>query len=100
MWRTIGIAFKSDRGYRDDRCRRNPLFHMFILRVALSQTDPPAIVVDHNGDVVRIIERRCRAIERGIIELPLRRSKLPDQLVESVCVFCVAPLATFGGEIE
>jgi hypothetical protein len=36
--------------------------------------------MDHDADVIRIVEGRCAAIERRIIELPLRRSELPDEL--------------------
>jgi hypothetical protein len=55
--------------------------------------------VDHDGDVIRIVEGRRAAIERGIIEVPLRRSDLPDELRKIVPVFVVAGPAAFGGEI-
>jgi hypothetical protein len=32
-----------------------------------------------NGNVIRVIEGSGTAIERGVIEIPLRRSVLPDE---------------------
>ena len=39
------------------------------------------------------------AFERGIIELPLRRSDLPNELRKVVSVFFIAGPAAFGGKI-
>ena len=64
------------------------------------QAEPPAVIVDHDGDVIRIVESRRAAIERGVVEVPLRRSELPDQLRKVVPVFVVAGAAAFGGEIK
>ena len=89
---TIGVAFHGDRGDGDDRNFGKPLFQIVIFRLAFGQAKPPAVVVDHDVDVVRVVERRCAAIEGGIIEVPLRRSQLPDELGEIVTVFGVAAL--------
>src|SRR5882762_22673 len=51
--------------------------------------------MDDYADVIRIVEGRRGAIERSIIEVPFRRSALPDELVEVVPIFGVperAPL--------
>jgi len=40
------------------------------------------------------------AIEHGIIEPPLRRSDLPNQLDEIVPVFVIAGAAAFRGKIK
>jgi len=80
MWCPIGVTFKGNGGHGDDRALGKPLFQIVIFRFAFSQGLPPAVIMDHNGDVIRIVERRCTAIERGIIEVPLRRSELPDEL--------------------
>src|SRR6202011_3736732 len=53
-----------------------------------------------NGDVVRIIEGRGAAIERGIVELPLWGSEFPDELRKLAPVFVVAGTAAFSGKIE
>ena len=75
VWRAIGIAFKGNGGHSDDRTFGKPLFQIVILRLAFSQAEPPAVIMDHDADVIRIVEGRCAAIERGIIEVPLRRSE-------------------------
>ena len=77
-----------------------PLFQIVIFRLAFGQAEPPAVIVDHDGDVIRVVEGRRAAIERGIVEVPLRRSELPDQLRKIVPVFVVAGPAAFGGEID
>jgi hypothetical protein len=56
--------------------------------------------MDHDGNVVGIVEGRRGAIERGVIEVPLRRSEAPDELREILSVFVVADQAAFRGEIE
>ena len=52
-----------------------PLFQVVVFRLAFRQAEPPAIIVDHDGDVIRIVEGRRAAIERGVVEIPLRRSE-------------------------
>ena len=44
-------------------------------------------------------EGGCASIERGIIEVPLQRSDLPNQLRTIVSVFVVAGPAAFRGKI-
>jgi hypothetical protein len=48
------------------------LFQVVIFGLAGSQSEPPPIVVDDDGNVVFVVERCRAAIERGIIEGPLR----------------------------
>jgi len=55
--------------------------------------------MDHDADVIRVVEGRCCAIERGIIEILFRGSDLPDELREIVPVLIVADPAAFGGKI-
>src|SRR2546427_5321827 len=55
--------------------------------------------MDHYADVIRIVEGCCTALERGIIEAPLRRSDLPNEFRKVVPVFVVARPAAFGGKI-
>ena len=75
MRRAIGIAFEGDGGHRDDRAFGKPLVQIVIFRLAFSQSEPPAIVMDHDGDMIRIVEGCRAAIERRIVEVPLRRSE-------------------------
>ena len=67
--------------------------------LAGGKTEPPAIVVDYDGDVVRVIEGDGGAIERGIVEVPFWRRDLPNQLREVVPVFVITGLAAFCREV-
>lgn len=90
---TVGFTIQGDRRYSNDRARGEPILEFVIFGVAFSEAKPPAVVVDHDSDVVQVVERRCGAIERGIIEGPLGRIVLPDQLAEIVPVLVVASAA-------
>src|SRR5208283_423426 len=72
MWRTVCITLEGNGGHGDDRAFGNSLFEIVILRLAVSQAEPPTIVVDDDGHVVRVVERGCAAIEGRIIEIPFR----------------------------
>src|ERR1700678_3257246 len=100
MWCPIGIPFHGNGGYGDGRCGCKPLFQIVIFWLTFSQVEPPAVIVDYDRDMIRIVERRRRAIEGGIIEVPLRRSDLPDEPREIAPVFVVADAAAFRGEIK
>src|SRR5438105_14600994 len=52
-----------------------------------------------DADVIRVVEGRCGAIVRSIIEVPLWRSVLPDELVEVVPVFGVPEPAALRGKV-
>lgn len=54
LWCAIGITFESDSGHSDDRTFGKPLFQNVILRLALSQSDSPTIVMDDDGDVIQV----------------------------------------------
>src|ERR1700680_4302325 len=75
---TIGIAFKGNGGHGDDRSFGKPLFQVVIFRLAFSQSEAPTVVMDNDVDMIRIVESGCTAIERGVSELPLWRSELPN----------------------
>ena len=55
--------------------------------------------VHHDVNMVRVVEGSCCAVVCGIVEIPLRRSLVPDELIELVEVFRIAGLADFSGEI-
>jgi hypothetical protein len=55
--------------------------------------------VDDDLDMIRIVEGGGAAIEGGIIEGPLRRSELPDELGKVVRVLVVAGTAAFRRKI-
>ena len=98
--RAIGIAFKRDRRHGDDRTGREPILEGVIGRLAFSQTEAPAIVVDDDVDVIRVVEGRGATIERRVIEVPARRRDPPDQLRKIPPIRLVAGAAAFRGEVE
>ena len=65
-----------------------PLFQIVVFRLAFSQAEPPAVIVDHDGDVIRIVEGRRAAIERGVVEVPLRRSESARSALKSRAGIC------------
>ena len=79
--RTVGIAFECNGGHADDRSFGKLLFQIVVFRLPLSQSEPPAIIMDHDADMIRIVEGRGAAIEGGIVEVPLWRSDLPNGLL-------------------
>src|SRR5262249_34458444 len=70
-----------------------------IFRLAFSQAEAPAVVMDDDVDVIWVVEGGCAALKRAIVEVPLRRSDLPDELGKIVPVFVVARVTSFGGKI-
>src|SRR5580698_488175 len=49
--------------------------------------------------MVGVLEGRCSAVVSGIVEIPLWRRLMPNELIELVEVFRIAGLADWGGEI-
>ncbi len=88
--RAIEIARDGDRRYRNYGPLGELLFQVLVSRFTSREAQPPTVIVDHNTDVIRVIERSGRAAEGGIVEIPLRRSVLPDQLIEFVPVLAVS----------
>jgi hypothetical protein len=70
-----------------------------VAALALREPQPPAVVVDDDRDVVRVLPGRGALGVGGLVEVPLRRGELPDELVELVGVLRVALLAAVGGEV-
>ena len=100
VWCAVGIAFQGDGRHGDDRTFGQRLFQIVILRFTLSQAEPPAVVMDHDAHVIRIVERRGAAIERGICEGPFRRRDLPNQLRKVTPVLFVAGPAALRREVK
>src|SRR5438105_9312866 len=69
MRRAVGITLKSDGRHGNRRKFGQPLFQIIIFRFAVREPKPPAIIMDYDGDVIRIVERRRAAIERGVVEV-------------------------------
>jgi hypothetical protein len=58
MGRAVGVAFHSDRGNGDDGPLGEFLFQIVVFPLAVGEVEPPAVIVDHDGDVVRVVEGR------------------------------------------
>src|SRR6266498_186028 len=99
MWGAIGVAFEGDRRHGDHRPFGEPLLQIVVFRLAFGQSQPPAVVVDHDLDVIRVVERRRAAIERGIFEVPLRRSGPPNELREVAPVVVVTDPSPFSCKV-
>ena len=84
--RAVGIAFKSDCRHGDGWSLKQFLFKVVVLRFSLSQVEPPAIVVNDDGDVIGVVEGLRGAIVGCVVKVPLRRRGLPDEFVEVVRV--------------
>ena len=55
------------------------VFKIVVLRLSLNQPQPPAIVMDHHADMVRVVECFRRSLERRVVETPLRGCDLPNR---------------------
>ena len=52
----IRIPFESNGGHSDDWPVGKPFFQFVVFRLAFSQTEPPAVIVDHDLDMIRVVE--------------------------------------------
>ena len=72
MGRAVRIALERDRG----NCDHGPVCELFlqfgVFGFPVCNPESPAIVVDHDCDVVRVVEGSCAARERRVVEVPLR----------------------------
>jgi hypothetical protein len=95
----IGIVFQGNRGHGDVRKFGEPLFQLIVLRLAFSQSEPIAIKMDHDADMIRVVEGRGAALEGGLVEVPFGRGELPDEPGKVVPVLLVAGPAALGGKV-
>lgn len=95
----IQLTVKGHRGQRDDGALGKSFFETVVSGVALGQAKSPAIVMDHDGDPIRIVEGRRSAVERCVVEMPRRGGVLPDQFREIMRVLRKAEPTPFCGEI-
>src|SRR5512133_2119773 len=99
MGRTVGVALEGDRRHGDDRGFGEPILQLGVLGFALGQAQTPAVVVDDDVDVIRVLKRRRAAIKGGIVEAPRWRSRAPNQLRKVTPVPAVTGPAAVGGEV-
>src|SRR5262245_22658230 len=100
MRRTVGVAFQSDGGNRDNRSLGEPSLQVRVAGLSIGKAEPPSIIMDHDADVIRVIERGGASGKDRIIEMPLRRGDLPNEPRKVVAIFLVTQSAPFGGEVE
>ena len=70
--RPIGVAFEGDGRYADDGALREPPFEVVVSRFPFGQPEPPSVVVDHDVDMILVVEGRGAALEGRIVEVPCR----------------------------
>ena len=83
MGRAVRVPFERDGRHRNRREGSKPPLQIVVLRLAFDKPEAPAVVMDHDADVVRVVEGRRAAREGGVVELPLRRCELPNELRNS-----------------
>src|SRR5262249_28119401 len=98
--RAVGVTLHGDGGHGNYRSCRKLLFQRVEFGFAFCEAQPPAVVMDDNGNVVWIVEGRGAAIEGSVVELPVGRSELPNQLRKLAPVFFVTGTAALSGKIE
>jgi hypothetical protein len=99
MGGAVGVALQGDGRDGDRRPSGEPLLQLVVCRLAVGQAQPPAVVVDHDRDVVGVVEGRRAAIEGGVVKGPLGRRGPPDQFGEVAPVVVIPCPAAFGGKI-
>src|SRR5579862_507228 len=99
MGRAVGIAFERNGGHGDRGARGQALLQSLVLSLSVGQPQPPAIVVDHDADVIWIVERGRTAIKRRVVKVPFRGSELPDEFRKVPPVLLVTRAAALRREI-
>ena len=65
-YNAVGISVHRDRWHADSRLRGKPLLEILILRVASGVAESVTIRMDHDIDVVGIVERLSAPAERRV----------------------------------
>ena len=87
---TVEVAGDRDGGHRDDRRLREFRLQFVVLGLTVGEAQPPPIVVDHDADVIGIVERCRRPVVGRVVEYPLRGRLFQISLLKS-WVFCRYP---------
>jgi hypothetical protein len=62
LWRSIGITFQCNCGHGNDWAFGKTVLQAIILRLAFNQSEALTIIMDHDADMIWIIEGRCTAM--------------------------------------
>jgi hypothetical protein len=84
---TIRITFEGDGRDGNDPSRGELPFEVIVLRLAFGEPESRSIVMNHEDNVIGIVECLRASIERRIVESPFWRRDLPDELCNSLRIF-------------
>ena len=59
---SVGFTFQGDCGHVNYRGLGESPFQIVISRLAFGQSEAPAIIMDHDAHMIRVVEGRCTAI--------------------------------------
>lgn len=96
----VRVAFQCDRRDPDRWRLGKAALEVVICRLTLRESQPPAIVMHDDRDMIGIVERGGRSIEGRIVERPLRRGGLPNLACEFAAVLCITSASALGGKVE
>ena len=86
----VEIAANRDRWHLDYRGCLQLRLEVRVSLLAGREAQSPAVVVNHDLDVIRVFERPGAAVEGRIVEGPFRGGVLPDEPCEFATVLVVA----------
>ena len=84
----VGVAFKRNGGHGDARAFGKPPIQVVIFGIAFSQAEPPAIIMNYDGDMIGVVpksRRRWMLISSDILIASIAESPSFDD----VCVACL-----------
>src|SRR6476660_5896991 len=100
MGRAVRVAFQRDRRHGDVWSCGELLLQFVVLRLTWCHSEAPPVVVDHDVDVIGVVERRRASIKRLVVKARSRGRGVPDELREVVAVLVVARSTTICCEVE
>src|SRR5262245_21559951 len=78
----VRLAVQRDRWHTDRRLSREALLDRLEIGITRGVLETVAVGLDGDIDEIRIVERDRGALERRVIEDPVRRPQPPDQAAE------------------
>src|SRR5262249_27399411 len=96
----IRVAIQCDGGCLGRWQGREAPLQVGVLRISFGQAETMPITVNDNVDVVRIVVRRRRPFEDGVVEGPLGRPLFPQQAGDLTAVARQPGAAALTVEVE